>query len=403
MKLRKKAFSVPTFTPYIALILGIIMVLVAIFYHVWLDKQKEDIDPPHEHTFVEGVCDCGEKDPDFHKHNFVDGKCECGESDPNYVPPHVHVWSDATCTEAQKCECGETQGEALGHTEIDLEAVEPTCTTAGKTAGKQCTVCNTITKAQEDISILAHTEVVDASVAATCTEPGLTEGKHCSVCNTVIVAQETVPAKGHAFINGKCECGTVDPDYVAPEDPNGPPTSDFPDILTVNVKLYNNYKEGFNLVDGREYLEDIVTLLNKHAPDNMLISAAAAMSYTEGGSGKAGVYTYTNNCFGIRAYSGWEGYVFSRTTGKVYKDYETAKAYGADDLFRAYDTMEESVQDYIRLISGSYYCKALDAKTPAEYFEYVLYKGYGEPELYEMWLGVVNLYDLEDWTEGFSK
>ena len=29
--------------------------------------------------------------------------------------PHAHAWSDATCTEAQKCECGETQGEALGH------------------------------------------------------------------------------------------------------------------------------------------------------------------------------------------------------------------------------------------------------------------------------------------------
>ena len=29
--------------------------------------------------------------------------------------PHEHVWSDATCTEPQKCECGETKGEALGH------------------------------------------------------------------------------------------------------------------------------------------------------------------------------------------------------------------------------------------------------------------------------------------------
>ena len=30
-------------------------------------------------------------------------------------PPHEHVWSDATCTEPQKCDCGETKGEALGH------------------------------------------------------------------------------------------------------------------------------------------------------------------------------------------------------------------------------------------------------------------------------------------------
>ena len=33
--------------------------------------------------------------------------------------PHEHVWSDATCTEPAKCECGETQGEALGHDYAD--------------------------------------------------------------------------------------------------------------------------------------------------------------------------------------------------------------------------------------------------------------------------------------------
>ena len=29
--------------------------------------------------------------------------------------PHTHAFSDATCTEAPKCECGVTEGEALGH------------------------------------------------------------------------------------------------------------------------------------------------------------------------------------------------------------------------------------------------------------------------------------------------
>lgn len=29
--------------------------------------------------------------------------------------PHTHSFSDATCTEPAKCECGETEGEALGH------------------------------------------------------------------------------------------------------------------------------------------------------------------------------------------------------------------------------------------------------------------------------------------------
>ena len=50
----------------------------------------------------------------------------CGAEDPNYVPPHEHSWSNATCTEPQKCECGETQGTALGHS-----FVQGTCTVCG--------------------------------------------------------------------------------------------------------------------------------------------------------------------------------------------------------------------------------------------------------------------------------
>ena len=33
--------------------------------------------------------------------------------------PHVHSWSDATCTELSKCECGETQGELAAHNYVD--------------------------------------------------------------------------------------------------------------------------------------------------------------------------------------------------------------------------------------------------------------------------------------------
>ena len=44
--------------------------------------------------------------------------------------PHTHAFSDATCTEAPKCDCGETEGEALGHDYKDgvctrCEAADP--------------------------------------------------------------------------------------------------------------------------------------------------------------------------------------------------------------------------------------------------------------------------------------
>lgn len=86
------------------------------------------------------------------------------------------------------------------HTVVTDPAVAATCTTAGKTAGSHCSVCNKVITAQTTVAAKGHTEVIDKAVAPTCTATGLTEGKHCSVCNTVTTAQTTVPAKGHKKI-----------------------------------------------------------------------------------------------------------------------------------------------------------------------------------------------------------
>ena len=58
----------------------------------------------HEHNFIEGICECGEKDSNYvppHVHEYVEGKCLCGEIDSNYIPPHVHEFIEGTC------DCGE--------------------------------------------------------------------------------------------------------------------------------------------------------------------------------------------------------------------------------------------------------------------------------------------------------
>ena len=54
-----------------------------------------------------------------------------------------HTWVEATCTSPRTCSfCGETEGEALGHTEEVISGTPATCTTVGYTDGKICTVCN---------------------------------------------------------------------------------------------------------------------------------------------------------------------------------------------------------------------------------------------------------------------
>jgi len=55
-----------------------------------------------------------------------------------------------TCTDL----CGYRLTE--NHTEETLDAIAATCTTAGKTQGKQCTVCNTIIETQNDVPALGH-------------------------------------------------------------------------------------------------------------------------------------------------------------------------------------------------------------------------------------------------------
>jgi uncharacterized protein YgiM (DUF1202 family) len=61
-----------------------------------------------------------------------------------------------------------------------------------------------------------HNIVTDVAVAPTCTTAGKTAGSHCSICDEVITAQQTISPTGHYYVNGRCSyCGTADPSYVA--------------------------------------------------------------------------------------------------------------------------------------------------------------------------------------------
>lgn len=104
------------------------------------------------------------------------------------------------CSVCNKVITAQTTVAAKGHTKVTIPAVAATCTKTGLTAGVKCSICNTVITKQTTIAAKGHTEIIDKAVAPTCTATGLTEGKHCSVCNTVTTAQTTVPAKGHKKI-----------------------------------------------------------------------------------------------------------------------------------------------------------------------------------------------------------
>ena len=125
-----------------------------------------------------------------------------------------HTWNDdytvdtpATCTakgsKSIHCKnCDEVKDstaiDALGHDFTGEWKVtkKATCTEPG-TKERKCSRCD---EAETDtIPATGHTEVEDVAVAATCTTAGKTAGSHCAVCNAVIKAQEEIPAAGHSF------------------------------------------------------------------------------------------------------------------------------------------------------------------------------------------------------------
>ena len=206
-----------------------------------LEAQKEIPAKGHTEEVIKGkAATCTEK-------GLTDGKkCSvCGEvlEAQKEIPAKDHTKADAvkenevaaTCTkegsydEVVYCKDCHTvlsrenkKVDKLAHTEEIVKGTPATCTKAGLTDGKKCSVCGEVLEAQKEIPAKGHTEEVIKGKAATCTEKGLTDGKKCSVCGMVLKVREDIPALGHDYKDGKCaRCGETDPNYK-PVDPVEP-------------------------------------------------------------------------------------------------------------------------------------------------------------------------------------
>ena len=133
---------------------------------------------------------------------------KCNATVTETIPKTSHKYADTvvapTCTTdgytLHKCSvCGtsykDSTTNATGHSYGNsVVTKQPTCTSEG-TKIKTCTKCNvTVT---EKLPAKGHTAVTDKGYPATCTTAGKTDGSHCSVCNTVIKVQTVIYATGH--------------------------------------------------------------------------------------------------------------------------------------------------------------------------------------------------------------
>ena len=97
----------------------------------------------------------------------------------------------SVCGTSYKDSTTKATGHSYGNSVVTKQ---PTCTSEGA-AIKTCTKCNaTVT---EKLPAKGHTAVTDKGYPATCTTAGKTDGSHCSVCNTVIKVQTVINATGH--------------------------------------------------------------------------------------------------------------------------------------------------------------------------------------------------------------
>ena len=160
--------------------------------------------------------------------------------------PHVHSWSDATCTELSKCECGETQGELAAHNYV--EGV--------------CSVCGACEHEFEE-NIFFHPELV----AADCCHTGVAVFE-CTKCDYYYTEETPIDPEAHAFwgdreviTEANCATKTNGLEKVACD--NGCGQFDEVEVLYSEAHNWDVQKEVFATctVDGEYYA--VCTICNE--------------------------------------------------------------------------------------------------------------------------------------------
>lgn len=136
---------------------------------------------------------------------------DCGAvGEVTEIPAIGHNWSDWIDTRSSCAEAGQRSRICLTCGAAEIENVKAGTHTFGETVTITAATCTEdgegetfcIYCGQKEtftIEAVGHHEISIPGVEPTCTETGLTEGVRCAICGIDLVEQEIVPALGHDY------------------------------------------------------------------------------------------------------------------------------------------------------------------------------------------------------------
>ena len=137
----------------------------------------------------------------------------------------------------------------------------------------------------------------------------------------------------------------------------------------------------------------IVINENKKRGYPLFTSVVIAQACLETGFGASSLMMKAKAIFGIKASASWQGKVYNAKTKECYDgvNYTTI-----NDSFRAYNSFEDSVADYFKLITtSSRYRSACTATTPRACITAIKNGGYAtDPGYINMVMNIINTYNL---------
>lgn len=142
---------------------------------------------------------------------------------------------------------------------------------------------------------------------------------------------------------------------------------------------------------ANEFIKTLWPTINKVGDEvgmsDIIKQVCLAQACLETGYGSSGLMVKAHALFGIKATKSWKGKVYSAKTRELYSSIEQT----VSAVFRAYDTVADSIRDYYKLISGKRYAKALKADTVAEAIRIIASSGYATDPNYSD--KVIKIYD----------